>query len=66
MFYEKISRLCLLCDIFIKKTAIFKTGNGESGNPGIGESENPGIGESRTDKTGILVWWPRAASNFFS
>ena len=27
-------------------TAIFKTGNGESGNPGIGESGNPGIRES--------------------
>ena len=26
--------------------AIFKTGNGESGNQGIGESGNPGIGES--------------------
>ena len=28
------------------QAAIFKTGNGESGNPGIGESGNPGIGES--------------------
>ena len=26
--------------------AIFKTGNGESGNRGIRESGNPGIGES--------------------
>ena len=29
-----------------EEMAIFKTGNGESGNRGIRESGNPGIGES--------------------
>ena len=29
----------------VKYMAIFKTGNGESGNPGIRESRNQGIGE---------------------
>ena len=35
------------CHMSVRNSsAIFKTGNGESGNPGIGESGNPGIGES--------------------
>ena len=38
---------CRECNTFaMVRMAIFKTGNGKSGNRGIRESGNPGIGES--------------------
>ena len=43
LFADDTNIFCAEKDLYSLSTAIFKTGNGESGNRGIGESGNPGF-----------------------